>query len=284
MQNKKHFKIVGSALAVMCSLTLLMSSAVTGFAAESTDAQTAAQEVQQTEETTAPAEEVTEPSTEAVTEEATEPTEEAAEEATEATEETEAATLPDKDDSEPLAAANAPNVKLSNTPDGIKLSWAAVSNAKQYLVCGTEAGKNDWKKYTVDKTEHLYNYVESGKQYYFQVQAILNDRTKTSFSSPKALTFMATPHLNPVVNSFETDKSLRLSWSVVPGANCYRIAKMRIGAENYEYIDTETNSYVDTNVFDGNTYHYQVTAMYVTPKNGTAYSCWSSGSSMKISF
>lgn len=283
MQNKKHFKIVGAAIAVMCSLTLLMSSAVTGFAAESTDAQTAAQEVQQTEETTAPAEEVTEPSTEAVTEEATEPTEEAAEEATEATEETEAATLPDKDDSEPLAAS-APNVRLSNTPDGIKLSWSAVNNAKQYLVCGTEAGKNDWKKYTVDKTEHLYNYVESGKQYYFQVQAILNDGTKTSFSSPKALTFMATPHLNPVVNSFETDKSLRLSWSVVPGANCYRIAKMRIGAENYEYIDTETNSYVDTNVFDGNTYHYQVTAMYVTPKNGTAYSCWSSASSMKISF
>ena len=116
MQNKKHFKIVGAALAVMCSLMLLMSSAVTGFAAESSDAQTAAQEVQQTEETTAPAEEVTEPSTEAVTEEATEPTEEAAEEATEATEETEAATLPDKDDSEPLAAS-APNLRLSNTPD-----------------------------------------------------------------------------------------------------------------------------------------------------------------------
>lgn len=284
MQNKKHFKIVGAALAVMCSLMLLMSSAVTGFAAEATDVQTAATEARQTEETTAPAEEVTEPTDEAATEETTEPTEETTEEATEATEETEAATLPDKDDSEPVAAANAPNVKLSNTPDGIKLSWAAVSNAKQYLVCGTEAGKNDWTRFNVEKTEHIYNYVESGKQYYFQVQATLSDGTKTAFSSPRALTFVATPHLNAVVNSFETDKSLRLSWSIVPGANCYRIAKMRIGAENYEYIDTESNSYVDTNVYDGNTYHYQVTAMHVTPKNGTAFSSWSSGSSMKISF
>ena len=280
MRNKKHFKIAGGVLAVMCSLTLLMSSAVTGFAAESTEAQTAATEVLQTEETTSPVEEVTEPFTEAATEETAEPTEEA----TEATEVTQAATLPDKDDSEPLAAANAPDVRLSNTPDGIRLSWAAVRDAKQYLVCGTEAGKNDWQRYTTEKTEHIFNYVESGKQYYFQVQATLSDGTKTAFSSPRAMTFVATPHLNAVVNSFETDKTLRLSWSVVPGANRYRIAKMRIGAENYEYIDVDTNSYVDSNVYDGNTYYYQVTAMYVTPKNGTAYSTWSSGSSMKISY
>ena len=77
MQNKKHFKIAGGVLAVICSLMLLMSSAVTGFAAESTDVQTAATEVRQTEETTAPAEEVTEPTDEAATEETTEPTEEA---------------------------------------------------------------------------------------------------------------------------------------------------------------------------------------------------------------
>ena len=125
MRNKKHFKIAGGVLAVMCSLTLLMSSAVTGFAAESTEAQTAAPEVLQTEETTSPVEEVTEPFTEAATEEITEPTEEA----TEATEVTQAATLPDKDDSEPLAAANAPDVRLSNTPDGIKLSRASISDA-----------------------------------------------------------------------------------------------------------------------------------------------------------
>lgn len=282
MRSKKHLKIVGSALAVMCSLMLLMSSAITGFAAESTDAQTAAREVAQTEETSIPTEEATEPPTEEATEKATEPTEDLTEEATGAA--TETRELPDKDESEPLAAANAPNVKLANTPDGIKISWAAVSNAKQYLVYGTEAGKNDWKKYTIEKTELIYNYVESGKQYYFQVQAILNDGTATAFSSPRALTFVATPILNDVVNSFETDKTLKLSWSFVKGANCYRIAKMRIGAESYEYIDVEDTSYVDTNVYDGNTYHYQVVAMYSTPKNGTAYSCWSSGKSCKISF
>lgn len=280
MRNKKHKRIFASAIAVMCSLMLLVSSGITVFAAETEDVRDVASvtqpapkaaepaSVQPDEETTAAAEEQTEPLTEETTAEVTEPV----------------AEVSAKEKEEELSAAPAaPNVRLSNEAGGIKLQWDAIDNANQYLICGTEAGKNTWKKYNIEKTEFIFSGVESGKQYYFQVQAVLNDGARTAFSSPRGMTFIAVPTLNAVVNNFEKNKTLKLSWSAVKGANKYRIAKMKSGASDYEYIDADTNSFVDKNVEDNNTYRYQVRAMYSTKNSGTAYGWWSVSSSAKIS-
>ena len=275
MQHKKCKGLTGAATAVLCSLLILSSSAMPAFAAQADEAaevkpSSVTTEAQaETEETTA---EVTVP----VTEE-TQPVTEAAEEVTEPAE-----TLPEKD-GEQLGAVSAPDVRLSNTTDGIKLEWAETDNAKEYLVCGTEAGKNNWKRYTTEEKEYVFSGIESGKQYYFQVQATLKNGTKSAFSSPRGMTYISVPKLNAVLNTFETDKTLKLSWSAVKGANRYKIAKMKSGASSYEYIDVQTNSFVDKDVQDGNTYRYQVRAMYATQNSGTAYGWWSTSSAAKIS-
>lgn len=266
MQTKKHFKIFGSALALLCSLALLASSAFTGFAAESGEAAAEYDILQQTEEAAAEEPAQTEPDqeeTQAITE----------------------AVINPKDTGDyPLAAApDTPDPKLSNVTGGIRLEWAEVSGASQYLVCGTESGTNVWQRYTVDSPEYIFDKIESGKLYYFQVQALGADGSKSAFSSPRGMTYIAVPSLGAVSNTFETDGTLKLSWSAVKGANKYRIAKMAAGASDYEYIDVTTNSYTDKNVFDGNTYRYQVRAMYATPKNGTAYGWWSTSKSAQIS-
>ena len=267
MRSKKHGKIIGTSLAVLCSLLILVSSGITGFAAEAEETTAAVQ----------PVDEVSEPATEEAAEPTEEVTEEAAEEVTEPVTEAQR-----KDDEESLGVPSAPDVRLSNTAEGIKLEWAETPNADEYLVCGTEAGKNNWRKYYIKETEYIFGGIGSGKQFYFQVQAILKDGSKTAFSSPRGMTYIAVPVLNAVNNSFETDGTLKLSWSSVGGANRYRIARMRTGDEDYEYFYSDTNSFVDRNVYDGNTYRYQVRAMYTTPKNGTAYGWWSSSSSAKI--
>ena len=280
MRNKKHSRVFASSLAVLCSLMLIFASGITGFAAEEQNQEAAAAAVQSSEK-------ISEPAVQETTAEVTIPTEDVAgevtEEATEEVTEPTAAVSP-KDEQESLSAApNAPNAALSNSADGIKLEWPEIKNAVQYLICGTEAGKNSWKKYTTDKTEFTFTDVESGKQYYFQIQATLDDGTKTAFSSPRGMTFIEVPKLNAVVNNFETDKTLKLTWSAVKGANKYRIARMRSGDTDYEYFDTTANSYTDKQVYDGNTYRYQVRAMYATKNSGTAYGWWSSSKSEKIS-
>ena len=275
MQHKKRKGLIGSATAVLCSLLILSSSSLPAFAAQIDEAageQPAAVTTAVQAETEAATTETTVPATEEA-----QPVTEAAEEEAEPAE-----ALPEKD-GEPLGAVSAPDVRLSNTTGGIKLEWASLDNAKEYLVCGTEAGKNSWKRYTTDKNEYVFSGIESGKQYYFQVQATLSDGTKSAFSSPRGMTFISVPVLNAVSNTFETDKTLKLSWSAVKGANRYRIAKMKSGASDYEYIDIQTNSFVDKDVQDGYTYRYQVRAMYATPNSGTAYGWWSGSSSAKIS-
>lgn len=284
MQTKKHFNIFGSALAVLCSVLIISSSAITGFAAEGGD-EAAADAVYEQADLQENAEDVA-PEVSAPAEDFTEDiTEEAEEQPTEAIAEEEV-TVPvnnDKEEDEELSAApGVPNPKLSNVSDGIKLEWDEIDDAKQYYVCATESGTNVWQKYYTEECEFLYKNLQSGKQYYFQVQTISNDGTKSAFSSPRGLTYLAAPALNAVVNSFEDDGTLKLSWSAVKGANKYKIAKIRSDSDSYEYIDVTSNSYTDTKVYDGYTYRYQVRAMYSTEKNGTAYGWWSTSSSAKI--
>ena len=266
MQHKKRKGIFGAATAVLCSLLILSSSALPVFAAQADEAA----EVQPSAVTTA-----VQAETEETTAEATAPVTEETQPVTETAEETEPSeALPEKD-GESLGAVSAPDVRLSNTADGIKLEWAEPDNAKEYLVCGTEAGKNNWQRYTTDKNEYVFGGIDSGKQYYFQVQTTFKDGSKSAFSSPRGMTFISVPKLNAVSNTFETDKTLKLNWSAVKGANRYRIAKMKTGASDYEYIDIQTNSFVDKDVQDGNTYRYQIRAMYATRSSGTAYGWWS---------
>ena len=88
MQTKKHFKIFGAVLAVLCAVTLISSSAITGFAAEA-DQEVAAQEVVEQ----SPAQDAAQP--EAVTEAVTEaPAEQPATEAAEKQQEEEGKKVP----------------------------------------------------------------------------------------------------------------------------------------------------------------------------------------------
>ena len=176
MQHKKRKGIFGAATAVLCSLLILSSSALPVFAAQADEAA----EVQPSAVTTA-----VQAETEETTAEATAPVTEETQPVTETAEETEPSeALPEKD-GEALGAVSAPDVRLSNTADGIKLEWAEPDNAKEYLVCGTEAGKNNWQRYTTDKNEYVFGGIDSGKQYYFQVQIAFKDGTKSAFSSPR---------------------------------------------------------------------------------------------------
>ena len=175
MQHKKRKGIFGAATAVLCSLLILSSSALPVFAAQADEAA----EVQPSAVTTA-----VQAETEETTAEATAPVTEETQPVTETAEETEPSeALPEKD-GEALGAVSAPDVRLSNTADGIKLEWAEPDNAKEYLVCGTEAGKNNWQRYTTDKNEYVSAELTPASSIIFRFRQRLRTAQNRLFQAP----------------------------------------------------------------------------------------------------
>ena len=146
-----------------------------------------------------------------------------------------------------------PSVTIANggSSQGLYVTWSNVSNNAVYQVAYRPVGNyRSGQGYTYKTTANrniTLTGLTSGVCYQVQVRARVNG-VYGNYSGTKSMTFLSRPLLRDYLDD---DEYLVINWNSVKGANYYRSAKA------------------------GETYRYQVRAMYRTQKNGTAYSAWS---------
>lgn len=147
----------------------------------------------------------------------------------------------------------------------ITLSWTASSGASNYVIFrGTASGPITTKTLLtagVSGTSFIDSSALAGPTYYYQITA-LNDSGQ---SSPSAET-------NASLTSFTLAGAVGasqnvLTWTAIPNAtsyNVYRSAATSPGISGKTQIKTGLTAatYTDTSVSAGNTYYYQVEAVY----------------------
>lgn len=146
---------------------------------------------------------------------------------------------------------------IANTPNGVKVTWAAISNAKTYKVYRRGAGET-WKCIaTVTGTSFVDTAVKSGSYYRYTVRAV--DGYYSAYESGLLIKFVAAPHLTGVSN---TSNGVRVNWNAVDGADSYRVYR-RAAGKSWTYVTTVTGtSYVDTAVKGASGYYrYTVRAV-----------------------
>ena len=151
-----------------------------------------------------------------------------------------------------------PVVTLSNKSNGIRAEWKAVSGAARYVVYFKAASAASWSSAITTNTYYPILNTVSGTQYYVQVRPA-GGGVYGPYSSPKGMTFIG---LAAVQSMTMSNSGLNISWSAVPGATKYQIARKQSGNHPYEYFITTTNSYLDKGVAGTkDTYAYQFRAI-----------------------
>lgn len=155
---------------------------------------------------------------------------------------------------------------LSVTSTGpITLSWAASSGASSYIVFrGTASGSITTKTLLtagVSGTSYTDSSALAGPTYYYQITA-LNDSGQSSPSAETNASLTSFTLAGTVIASQNV-----LSWAAIPNAtsyNVYRSAATSPDLSGKTQIVTGLTiaTYTDTSVSAGNTYYYQVEAVY----------------------
>ncbi len=159
-----------------------------------------------------------------------------------------------------------PAVTLSNKSNGIRAEWKAVAGAARYVVYFKTAAASSWSSVVTNNTYYPILNTHSGTHYYVQVRPA-GGGVYGPYSSPKGITFISMPNVQAMTMS---NSGLNISWSAVPGATKYQVARKQSGNHPYEYFISTTNSYLDKNVAGTkNTYAYQFRA--IREANGEAY-------------
>ena len=153
-----------------------------------------------------------------------------------------------------------PVMTLSNTEDGVKISWTKPAGSTNYRVY-SRSGSSGWTRigdtadsYLVDKN------VKSGVTYTYTVRCI-NDAA-TAFTSyfntaGKSITYYAAPQLR----LSNAENGVLLQWDAIPGAAKYRLFYKNSQGGWTKIIDTTAVSYLDKNVTSGSSYTYTARAI-----------------------
>jgi len=173
-----------------------------------------------------------------------------------------------------------PKATISNTTDGVKVSWGKVSGAKTYTVYKSTYSGGKWSSWKAVKTgltgtSYTDKSVKSNTKVKYYVRAINGKQTADSKSV--SIQFLATPK---VAVSTATD-GVKVSWGKVSGAKKYTVYKSTYS--NGKWSDWKAvksgvtgTSYTDKSVKSNTTVKYAVRAV-----NGENTSTIKSSSSIK---
>ena len=165
---------------------------------------------------------------------------------------------------------------VTNTTDGVKITWNAVPGTEKYRVY--YYGRNGWTKMadTADTT-YLDKAVSSGVTYTYTVRGINAAGTEFRgwFKPGVKHQYISAP----VFSLSRSEKTITVSWDKVEGAALYRVyTRTENGWQKIK--DTVETSFEDTSVASGNTYTYTVRCLNADASQFT--SDYRAGKSMKI--
>ncbi len=153
---------------------------------------------------------------------------------------------------------DSPNLTLTNTLDGIQLSWEAVKGAGGYYIYrGSGIGYYSLLATSYDGIKYLDSDVKSGTSYKYKIVPINGD-SETSYPE-KTIVCLSTPEIK-LANAVWGSK---ITWSKVDGASGYYIYRKVEGGSysRIKKIDSgSVTSYYDTTAESGTKYIYAVKA------------------------
>ena len=176
-----------------------------------------------------------------------------------ATEPTEAAT------EDTVATLEQPEIKLSNTVDGIYAQWNSVAGAKSYLICRL-GSDGEWDFLCESAaTDYLDVTVEEGTTYSYCVFA-KNEDTFSGGEKTAGILRLSAP--KATVSNFKSGVSVQ--WNSVEGATSYRVYR-KVPGGSWKTVKSGLKglSYTDTTAEYTTTYIYAVRAFDAT--GGSAY-------------
>ena len=144
---------------------------------------------------------------------------------------------------------------LTNTTEGVKLTWKRPDGAQSYRVYRKTDG--GWLRLgQTDGSSFTDTTAESGRSYTYTVRMITSDDSAfmSDYLSGKRITYVAAPVITDAVNQ---SSGVKLSWQPIAGADFYRIYYWT-GAEWKRLASKYLTEYVDTSVKNGETREYTV--------------------------
>ena len=174
----------------------------------------------------------------------------------------------------------AKNVEVASCVGGLKFTWTESLGAEWYNIYRKQAG-DEWEKivgkYSADTTEYIDKTVETGKEYYYSVEAE-NQYGKIEYDKTgvKGLNFGTVKNIDAVM----TERGAKISWSALTDAKKYTVYRLAEGETSWKAIGETTETlWNDEPLTSGIEYLYTVKAHH---KDG--YTADSSDEPAKINF
>lgn len=165
---------------------------------------------------------------------------------------------------------SAPIVTLSNSKNGVKISWTKNPKATVYRVYKKLSSENSWtriKTVKADALSYIDTAVKDNQNSYYCVIAVEGNFT-SGFEADKSNIFLKSPNVTDAKNSTQ---GIKVYWEKVGGAKKYRVYRKENGSAWVKLGDVSANTFnfTDKNVKFGSKYDYTVKA--VSGKNLSAY-------------
>lgn len=152
-------------------------------------------------------------------------------------------------------------LKVSAKSNGGKLTWAAVKNARDYIVYIYNDKKKKYvKTATVKTNSYTMTDKKPGKTYKIQVKARIKTTFGNFYGEPATISFYTKPEKVEKVkfSSIKTD-SLNISWEKVGGTSRYYIYQYSSKKKKYVKIgETKKLTYAVSGLNAGTTYKFKI--------------------------
>ena len=144
---------------------------------------------------------------------------------------------------------------LSNTTQGVKMTWNRAKGAQSY--CVYRKTNNGWLRLAkTTASEYTDTTAESGNTYTYTLRMITSngDDFMSDHTGGKSIFYVAAPAITAVENLSD---SVKITWNPVKGANFYRIYYK--SANGWTRLASKyLTEYTDTSVKDGETREYTI--------------------------
>ena len=190
--------------------------------------------------------------------------------------------LSDYEASSAIKFLAAPTVTVSNATNGVKITWNAISGAKDYKVYKSVYSGGKWSGWTAIKTgvtgtTYTDTSVKSNDNVKYTIRAF-NGSYSSTYKASSSIKFLATP----TVTVSNATNGVKISWNKITGAKTYTVYKSTYtnGAwSGWKAIKTGVTgtTYTDTTVKSNDNVRYTAKAI-----NGNFTSYIKASSSIKF--